>query len=310
MTRWIPILLLASTAWLLSACGDAEPTSSQTNAPQYMVTLPAFESIVQPVVEGRATTTAILSPGDSPHTFDPRPSTVRAAGQSSALLYGAADLDEWAAQLDAPRHVALIDLLPESYRHTFPVDPIHMDERTVAEDEHDHRPGDVDPHFWLDPLAVEALLPALTDTLCSVDAEGCDTYRANASTFADSLQALHQEIDTLLAPVRSRAFLTSQPFLHYFATRYNLELAAVVERSPAHEPSARRIHALIEHARDAEAHAMITQLQLPATSSRSVIEGARLKTAGLDPVGGNDERLTYAALMRYNAYTLRDVLAE
>lgn len=303
---------------LVAGC-ENEPDSAASRAttqPHYVVTLPVLASIVAPVAEGRATTRTVLSAGDSPHTFEPRPSTVRAVRQSQALFYGADVLDGWAANMQAPRSHALLDLVPPQYVHTFPQDR-HASESTRAsgadtthdDTAHNHSTGTLDPHFWLDPQAVRALVPPLADTLCTADPEGCNTYQSNAEALTDSLQALHHELEEMLAPVQDRPFMASQPFLHYFVRRYGLSQVAVVETSPAHEPSARRIHQLTQRAQAANVRAIVYQRQLPATAAQAVAEGAGLPMVALDPLGGADID-TYMALMRHNARMLRDALAE
>lgn len=300
-----------STVGACSSESSRESSSDESDAdaqPHYVVTLPVLATVVEPLVEGRATTRTVLNAGDSPHTFDPRPSTVRAARQSQALFYGADVLDGWAAQMDAPRAYALLDLVPREHVHPFPEDNKH-EAAGPSEEAHAHDAGTTDPHFWLDPVAVRAMVPPLADTLCTVDPGGCDTYRQNATALTDSLQGLHEEIGATLAPVRDRAFMASQPFLHYLVRRYGLSQTAVVERSPAQEPSARRIQQLIAQARTQNVRAMVRQRQLPANAAQAVADGASLPIVALDPLGGSRFD-TYMALMRHNTTTLRDALVE
>lgn len=320
--RWTAYI--AASIWLVCIVGgcSSEPDADKSDAapdadaqPHYVVTLPVLATIVDPLVEGRATTRTVLNAGDSPHTFDPRPSTVRAARQSQALFYGADLLDGWAAQMDAPRAYALLDLVPKEHVHTFPDEDDPGDGRDAtphgdeASERHPHRTGTTDPHFWLDPVAVRALVPPLADTLCTVDPRGCNTYRTNADALTDSLQVLHEEMNSTLAPVRNRAFMASQPFLHYLVRRYGLSQTAVVEQSPAQESSARRIQQLIAQARTEDVQAMVRQRQLPANAAQAVAEGAALPVVSLDPLGG-DRFDTYMALMRHNATTLHNALTE
>lgn len=316
-TRWIACVV--ASVWIMVLAGGCEsepdaPASRATTQPHYVVTLPVLASIVAPVTKGRATTRTVLSAGDSPHTFEPRPSTVRAVRQSQALFYGADVLDGWAANMQAPRSHALLDLVPAQYVHAFPQDTSASESTPEADTVHDntahsHGTGTLDPHFWLDPLAVRALVPPLADTLCTADPAGCTTYQSNAEALTDSLQTLHRELEEILAPVRDRPFMASQPFLHYFVRRYGLSQVAVVETSPAHEPSARRIHQLTQRAQASNVRAIVYQRQLPATAARAVAEGDGLPMVALDPLGGADID-TYMALMRHNAWMLREALAE
>jgi zinc transport system substrate-binding protein len=168
----------------------------------------------------------------------------------------------------------------------------------------------VDPHFWTSPVAVQALLPALVDSLCAVDAEGCATYRANADTFATELEALDGRLSTMLRPVRHAPVMLAQPFFHYFARRYGPRVVGVVEASPAKEPSPREVQRLVTRARTAHVQAVFTQHQLPPRSAQVVAESAGLPVHTLDPLGGTEGRQRYEALLLHNATVISSALQD
>ena len=279
---------------LVAACGGEEPRSTE-GRPHFVTTIPPFEMILRPVVEGRGTTERLLAPGASPHTYDPAPSDLRATTRATALVYGAAALDGWAADLPASRRVALLDLLPADGR--LPVD------------DSDTEGAAVDPHFWTDPQAVRQLLPVLADTLCAMDAPGCPTYRANADTFAAELAALDARLRSLVAPVRETPVFLARPFFRYFLRRYGPRLVGVVEPRPGTEPTPRQLHRLVRRARASGARAVLTQQALSGRAARAVAEPLALPLVPLDPLGGTAGRSTYADLLLANARILRDSLA-
>jgi len=279
---------------LLAACGDADPPSPDA-PPRFVTTIPPFEMILRPVVEGRATVERLLAPGASPHTYDPTPSDLRAVSNATALVYGAEHLDGWAADLPASRRLALMDLLPASARLPF------------ENSGHGHAgDGTVDPHFWTDPTAVASLLPALADTLCAVDREGCATYQANADSFATALAALDTRLQNMTASVRETPVLLAQPFFRYFLHRYGPRLVGVVETRPGTQPSVRDLQRLIEEAEASGARYVLTQRQLSDQAAGAVAESVALRLIQLDPLGGTEGKETYADLLLTNARLLRD----
>lgn len=277
-------------------CGDDAPAPSER--PLIVTTIPPFAAIAAPVVGERGAVTALLSAGDSPHTYEPKPSDVQRVEGATALLHGAPHFDEWAADLPAAHHVALLGLVPMGYQR-----PAVADIRASAADT-----GVRDPHFWTDPLAVRALLPALTDTLCALDAEGCSTYAANADSLAAALVELDTELRALLDPVRDAPVMLAQPFFQYFMHRYGPEVVGVVEPQPANEPSPRALQTLVERARRMGVQAIFVQQQLPPRAAEAVAEGAGLPIVALDPLGGTDGRMAYRDLLLYNAQVIRDAL--
>jgi zinc transport system substrate-binding protein len=263
--------------------------------------------IVEPVVEGRASVATLLEPGDSPHTYEPRPSDLRAVQNSEALVFGAPVLDGWAADLPAERRWAMLDMLPPAQRRSLSGGSSHGSHKETA---HGHGASTTDPHFWTDPLAVQSLLPVLVDSLCAADADGCPVYRANADTFATTLQRLDERLRTQLRPVRHAPVMLSQPFFHYFTGRYGPHVVAVVEESPGKEPSARRIETLVNRARTAHVQAIYSQRQLPVRSARAVAEATDLPIHTLDPLGGVAGRDTYATFLLHNAEVLLSSLQQ
>jgi len=302
----VPVLLVLIAVPLVSGCGtDAETPTEEV---RYTVTIPPLALIVDPVVDGRASVTTLLEPGDSPHTYEPRPSDLRAVQNSEALLFGASVLDGWTSDLPADRRWAMLDMVPAP--HVRSLHGGHNHGGTASASADAPSSATPDPHFWMDPLAVEALLPVLVDSLCAADAGGCSVYRANADTFATRLQRLDEQLRTRLQPVRHTPVLLSQPFFHYFAGRYGPHVVAVVERSPGQEPSARRIERMVDRARTARVQAIYSQQQLPARASEAVAEAAALPMHTLDPLGGVSGRDTYDALLLHNADVIWSTLQE
>ena len=282
-------VLVGGGLLLLAACGGTEAPSE--GPPRYVTTISPFEMILAPIVEGRGTVDALLAPGSSPHTYDPTPSNVRTVANGRALVYGAEQLDGWAADLSTSRRLALLDLVPPTAQRSF------EDTETV------------DPHFWTDPQAVISLLPVLADTLCAIDAEGCSTYQANADSFATALATLDARLRTILQPIRDTPVLLAQPFFRYFLHQYGPPLVGVVEPRPGAEPTPRQLQAMVQVAETSGARGILTQQHLSARAAQAVAESATLPLVPLDPLGGTEGRETYAELMLYNARVLRDSLS-
>lgn len=282
--------LLASVA--LSCTGGSTETQEKST-PHFVTTIPPLAMVIRPVVEGRGTVEALLKSGDSPHTYAPVPSDARAAANASTLFYGAEHLDGWAAGLSSQRRLRLVDLLPDSSTLTFEAEG--------------HAQQTVDPHFWTDPEAVRSLLPALADTLCTLDSRGCSVYRANADSFATTLRALDVELEAMMEPVRNEPVVLGQPFFRYFLARYGPRLVAVVHPGSANEPSLRQIQSMVSKIETTGARALLVHRQQSNQPARAIAEATAILLVSLDPMGGEGE-MTYEDLLRSNARTLIDVL--
>ncbi|MDZ7270335.1 MAG: metal ABC transporter substrate-binding protein [candidate division KSB1 bacterium] len=284
---------------LLVACLIGSAGAQQIS---YVTTIQPFRAILQEVVGSRARVHALLPPGASPHTHHLRPSDVRAAQEATALFIGGRGLDDWASELPCPRRVVFLGLLPQDSL-------LHMNNKhRTKQGEHQHAHGDVDPHFWTDPLAVRALLPALVDSLCAFDPAGCILYRTAAARFAARLDSLTEAIALTLDKARGSRVLLAHPFFNYFLRRFGIEVVGTVEVAAGSEPSARVLQRLSREATASGARALFTHPQLPDRAARVVAESAGIPLHQLDPIGGSEGRFTYEELLWYNTRILARVL--
>ncbi len=294
-------ILLSCLALISFGCQDTATTDEDADGLLFATTIYPFRSILEPIVGERGSVRNLLPAGASPHTYDPRPSDARAAANALVLYYGAPELDAWGARLASERTVTLIDMLPDSM-----VRDLHS-RQDAGGAAHGHSTGR-DPHFWMDPLTVDALLPVLVDTLCAADPTYCTEYTENAGFFSERLSALHDSVKALIAPVASRSVLLSHPFLGYFLGRYGMRLAGVVEGIPGSEPTAHDMLRIVNDVRESGADAVLVLSQTPDRAARIVSETLSIPVIELDPIGGVDGRMTYEDLILYNAHTLRQAL--
>lgn len=292
--------VVLALGFLIVACED-EASPREGAGPHFVTTIPPLGMILEPMVEGRASVEVLMEAGDSPHTYEPTPSDLRAVSEGAVVVYGAESLDAWAAALPAAQSLALVDLLPEDVRRT-------LDGEERLEEDSLETEAEVDPHFWTDPRAVAALLPVLADTLCAIDDDGCSYYQANADSFTSSLTALDAQLEAMMEPVRDVPVLLAQPFFRYFMGRYGPRLVDVVEPQPVREPTPRHLQTLIARGKEAGVRAILTQHQLSPRAAEAVAEASQISVVVLDPLGGTEGRETYEALLHANARILLEAL--
>jgi len=257
------------------SCGRAAETDQ---ADIVYTTLPVFASIVDGIVGDAYEVRSLLTSGQSPHTFEPRPSDIRSLSHARLLVYGASNLDEWVGRLPAVPTVSLMSLLPDSlYLPRGAVDP--------------------NPHFWLDPLAVAAVTPALAEALCRYDRSRCAVFRANADSSSQGLRTLVQRLSVQLAGSKGNGFVVSHSFLDYYSRRFGLETVNIVEGSGSLEPSAHDLSVLIASIRSGGFAAVITERSEPSPAARTVAAESGLELITVDPLGGGAQPISYEGLL-------------
>ncbi len=274
----------------------------------YVATCPPVAMILQEVVGERSVVIGLMQAGASPHTYEIKPSDARRSEGALALFYVDEVYDGWAAQLPARERIPTFPMVAESMkRHWEDAEGCTLHDHHNGNGhghnhahEHHHDHGELDPHYWADPLTVASLLPELVATLCRLDPEGCAEYEANAARFEALLETLHTETAEATAPIAGQVIALFHPSWKYYTDRYGLEVAALVEPYPGQESSPRYIRQVIEQLQEHGANVVFTEPQLPRRPAEVVAEAASVRLMEIDPVGGAPQTSTYADLIRYN----------
>ena len=186
-----------------------------------------------------------------------------------------------------------------------------QDEEEPEEDNH----GQLDPHFWLDPLRVKQAVSSIAALFSRSDPEGRTLYRGNAIAYNQQLDSLHAWIEEQVGslPEDHRVLITSHDSFQYFAQRYGFEVAgAIFPVSTDAEPTAKDLAELIEVIEHEGVPAVFTEHSHTERLARRVSEetGAELigglYTGSLGEEGG--EAGTYLYLMRHNTNIIVEAL--
>jgi zinc transport system substrate-binding protein len=166
------------------------------------------------------------------------------------------------------------------------------------------RPGERDPHVWLDPIRFAGIVEELAERLGGA---------GSARDVVGEVKRLDLEYRRGLRACAERTLVTTHEAFGHLAARYDLEQLSLAGTSPEAEPSPRELERLIESVRATGASTIFAE---PLVSDRVVDTVARetgAQVAVLDPVEGlSDERLAagedYLSVMRHNLAVLRAAL--
>ena len=128
----------------------------------------------------------------------------------------------------------------------FPTDASH---EAIAEamSGHGHE-EEYDEHVWTSPVNAMKISEAISDTLCALDAEHADAYRANYATYLGKLEALDASFDAVVQDAARKTLIFGDRFpFRYFVDEYGLGyFAAFPGCSTETEASAQTVAFLIE----------------------------------------------------------------
>ena len=167
------------------------------------------------------------------------------------------------------------------------------------------------PHVWVSVSNAASMADNCMKILCAADPGHAEKYISNGSKYIKDLKELKAEMSAALEKYKGRKIITFHEAFPYFAEEYKLEIAAVIEREPGSEPSARELAETINLVRNAEIKIIFTEPQYPASSADVIARETGAKIFNLDPaVTGDDDKGAYIKIMKKNLSVLVRALSE
>lgn len=281
------MLILLALGLLVVSSGCSRGAPLEEDSVVVAVSINPVASLTRYVGGDRIEILQLVPPGASPHTFEPAPSQITRMGNADVLFLIGLGLEFWAEDVvnaaDNPDLVVV-----QTSRGIEPIENNH--------------------HVWLDPTHAILQVELIRDTLKKVDPDGAEEYESNASRFIDELRNLDREIEAEIGQWSQKSFIAFHPAWVYFAKRYGLEQAAVVEETPGHEPSVHELTHVIETARRVGARAIFAEPQLPPAEAETIAEESGAQVVFLDPLGGTKAPDDYLGLIRYNVEAMASVM--
>ena len=289
---WVLILLLSCQSH------QSKPLVVVSNQPLMMI----MQEIAGPKVQLEC----ITKPGDSPHTFSPKPSDAAKAAKADLFLFVSESLDAWTGNLTSKNKVEVLNLLPIANKLTNCESCTHHHDGKNTHNTHDKT--DVDPHFWTDPNTVKALLPKLVDTLSKLLPEYAQVFKSNSELFAKRLDLIDKQISQILQDKKGKYVFMFHPSMRYFINRYGLEYGGAIEVSPGKQPSPNYIKELSNKIKATNTKSIFSEPQLSELSAKIIADNTGTLLYVLDPLGGSDGRTKFSDLLLYNARILQKAL--
>jgi zinc transport system substrate-binding protein len=282
--------------------------------------------LVQQIGAERWEVLTLLPAGASPHTYEPTPEQVRQLAQASIFFRVGLGLEFWLEKLvHAAKNPALVNVDLSADIDTIPTPSSELpptpqkgvrrghaphQQHSSKEDADTHAHGGPDAHYWLDPVRMLQVVGRIEQELTKLDPESARLYAERAERVRADLEQLHEEIMRRTVGLANRRFIALHAGWTYFAPRYNLIQAAVVEPSPGREPSPRYLARLAQLMRRERVKAVVIEPQLSTTAARALARETGARVGMMDMYGGPGVpgRESYLDLMRYNVAELVKLL--
>jgi zinc transport system substrate-binding protein len=266
--------------------------------------------------------TFVLPAGASPHTFEPKPSLVKKISSARIFFMVGAGLEFWAEKfidLAGPNlttvvlseGVSLIHTAGHHHEHKVEHHHEHKDghhhERSGISD---HESSVANPHIWIDPVIAKSMVNKITDALCDVDHQHVTYYIKRRQQYLEKLDDLDQMIQKTVSTFTIRKYVSFHASWIYFARRYGLESAGVIEAAPGRNPTPIQIKNIVAMIRKYHIRAVFAEPQLNPRAAEVIAREAEVNVLLLDPLGGPGlkGRSTYIDLMKYNLNVMQEAM--
>lgn len=268
---------------------------------------------VEKIVKDKFAINVMVKPGVSPHNFEPKPSQMKSLVESKAyFLVGDASEKAWIEKfkqnakntLFVDTTIGIEKIEMEKHEH-------HKEEKKDEhksykhsksehkEEKHDHT--GLDPHIWLDPILIKIQAKNIYEAMVKIDVANSEFYKTNYEEFIKELDTLDQNIKTLLAPHKDKAFMVFHPSWGYFAKRYELEQISI--EIEGKEPKPNELVELVEEAKKHDIKIIFTSPQFSQKSAQTISKTVGANVVAIDPLADNwNENLLNVANQIANSY--------
>jgi zinc transport system substrate-binding protein len=169
-------------------------------------------------------------------------------------------------------------------------------------------PGQVDPHFWQDPLKLSAVVGAVAKALDRLDPALATSYDARAAALQQRLAALDRDYRTGLAHCARHTVVTSHDAFGYLS-RYGISVAAITGLAPGAEPTPSDLADLQRLIRDDGITTIFSETLASPAAADALAHDMGVRSEVLDPIEGLSDATagqTYLTLMHRNLAALEE----
>jgi zinc/manganese transport system substrate-binding protein len=276
-------VLAGGAAWAL------RPSAARAAELPVVATFSILADLARAIGGAGVRVTSFVGPDADAHTFEPRPSDLRALQAARLLVVNGLGLEGW------------MDRLAQAagYTGATVVASTGVRPRMVAA-------GEPDPHAWQDPANGVIYVRTIAEGLAAADPARAEAIRAAAAGLTADIQAADAFITRTIAaiPAAKRRIITSHDAFFYYGARYGIEFRAAQGIDTDSEPSARSLAILARQIRADGIKAVfienMTDPRLARTLAREAgaTVGPPVYSDALSKPGGPAD--TYVKMLRYN----------
>lgn len=242
-----------------------------------IVSVLPLQTFVESIGGDRVDVTVMVSPGSSPHTYEPKPSQMKDI--SKADMYFAIDVEfenVWLGKFkDLNPKMQIVDLSKG-------VEKMYIQEHSHNHKESKRRDGK-DPHIWLSPKNVQIIAENIYKALSKIDPDNESFYRSNYSKFKTKIEQTDSKIKDILSSLpKGTKFMVLHPAWGYFAHEYGLKQVSIEIEGKS--PKAKEMLFLIKEAKEENIQAIFTQAEFSDATAKIMADELNIPVIKVSPL--------------------------
>ena len=227
MTR---LLFLLLPLVLLVGC-----LSSSGKKPLIVTTLPVWKNVAEYIGGRDFNYYSLLRGGESPHTYEPKPSDIKREKEASLIIIHGLGLDDWALKgVDRKKVLDLGELFARKY-------PVVK------------QPG---YHLWMNPVLMEDVYFEVAERLVKFYPKRETYYKKRAEDYAAMIDQLIGRIDNCLKGAKTKTVVIYHPVWKSLLETFGIKVIEIA-RTPQEQVTPKRIKKVVEEAKKAGAKVVI-----------------------------------------------------
>jgi len=285
-------LVLALTS--AAACGD-DSTPAGNGRARVVAAFYPLQFISERLGGDGVGVTNLTKPGAEPHDLELQPSQLATIEEADLIVYIAGFQPAVDDAVKLQKSGKAFDVAG--------VEPLSA-APSGSQEQHD-------PHVWLDPIRLAAIVGKLADRMATLAATSTDQaalVRSRAGQLQDELRGLDQEYATGLRDCDRHDIVTNHAAFGYLAARYKLRQIPITGINPDEEPSPQQVSDVAKLAKDKGVTTIFFESLVSPKLSETVAKEIGATAAVLDPIEGVEGPGTYFSVMRSNLAALRTAL--
>lgn len=236
------------------------------------------QTFVQAIGGDKVNITLMVNPGNSPHTYEPKPSQMKAI--SNADVYFAIGVEfenAWLGKFQNQNKSMKI------FNVSNGIKKIEMQEHS-HEEHHDHDEHEEneakDPHIWTTPKNVKIIAQNIYDSLVKLDSKNKNYYKTNLENFLLHVENTDKQIKDIIKP--NSKFMVFHPSWGYFAKEYNLTQIPIEIQGK--NPKPKEVQHLIEEAKEEKVNAIFTSPEFSDAIAKQIANELKIPVIKISPL--------------------------